>query len=201
MNVRYSIVGVCLAALCVSGCAKYRPKPLAMPSHIVTQEKEGVALQAALLDNVESKQIFGERSPQAKGYQTIQLALTNKTNQAYELDAHNIGLELASAQVVAHQIGFNTAGRVAGWGIAGLFIWPFLIPAIVDGVKSSQANRDLERDLDVRTISNGSKIYIQPHSTMNKVMFVASENYRTSFDVDLINQHTGDPVNFSIKLA
>jgi hypothetical protein len=190
----------CVGVLLLTGCAKYRPKPLNMPQNTV-QEKNGLLVQASLMSTEESREVFGNRSPQSKGFLPIQLAITNKTPQAYQLDASHIGLELVPADHVARQISFNTAGRVAGWGIAGLFIWPFLIPAFVEGSKSSLANKELSRDFEKRTISTNSKVFIGGNGMINRVMFVDAEKYKTTFAFDLINQNTGDVEKFTVNLA
>ncbi len=200
MNIRSRVISASLGVFLLSGCAKYKSKPLGTPQGVV-QEQHGISLQAAQLSKQECKRIFGNRSPHTKGYQTIQLSIMNKTPHDYELKASQITTEIASAQHVAKQVGFNGAGRIAGWGIAGLFLTPLLfVPALVEGANSSKANKALKQDFDTRTISNDSNICISPNSLLNRVMFVTTENYKTTFDISLINRETGGIEKFTVHL-
>jgi hypothetical protein len=199
MKIKQNLLATIVGVLLISGCAKYRPQPLELPQ-APAQEKDGIEVQAAVLDSTTSKHIFGQRSPRSKGYIPIHVAVTNKTSQTYELDAWRIGLELVPANHVARQIEFNTAGRVAGWGIAGLFFAPLFIPAFVEGYKSTNANRKLARDLEKRAISDYSKIVIKPHGTINRVMFVSTENYKPTFDLEVVSPSTGKNVKFTLNV-
>jgi hypothetical protein len=190
---------MCLSTLVLSSCAKYKPQPLEIP-YAEPQKKQGLAIQASLLNEKKSKRIFGGRSPRAKGYFPIQLTISNTTPERYKLDAAYIGLDLVCAHHVAHKLEFNTAGRVLGWSIAGLLLPIFFIPAIVEGVNASKANKSIEYDFDERTISYDSKLYIQPYGILNRIMFVDAENYKAAFDFDLISQETGLIKRFTVDI-
>jgi hypothetical protein len=224
MNNRMSIVVVCTGALLLSGCAKYyKPKPLSMP-RVLGQEKKGLLVQAVPLCSDECKYVFNNCSPRSKGYEVIQLAVTNKNEQAYLLDAHNISLPLASARHVAHQVGFGVAWPVALWAVLGvpstlclamigmgannlgLFKFAWCYGGVITGLMISglihrgRANKDIERDFMERAISNDSTIVIDPNMGMNRVMFVKKKDYKPTFDLGLVNQMTGEVVMFAVDL-
>jgi hypothetical protein len=224
MNNRMSIVIVCAGALLLSGCAKYyKPKPLGMP-HVVGQEKNGLLVQAAPLSSDECKYAFNNCSPRSKGYEVIQLAVTNKTEQVYALDAKNIGLPLASARHVAHLVGFGVAWPIALWTVLGvpstlclamiglgtsnpgMFKFAWCYGGVVTGLTASgvvhriRANNDIVRDFEQRAISNDSNILVYPQSIMNRVMFVKKKDYTPSFDIGFVDQSTGEVVMFAVDL-
>jgi hypothetical protein len=223
MNNRIGFIVLCTGALLLSGCAKYSPKPLGMPN-VIGQEKNGLLVQAAPLSSDECKYVFNNCSPRSKGYEVIQLAVTNKTEQVYTLDAKNISLPLASARHVAHLVGFGVAWPIALWTVLGvpstlclamiglgtsnpgMFKFAWCYGGVVTGLTASsvvhrvRANKDIVRDFEQRAISNDSTIVIDPHSIMNRVMFVEKKKYKQSFDLGLINQTTGEAVNFAVDL-
>jgi hypothetical protein len=220
MNSRIGVVVLCAGALLLSGCAKlYKPKPLSMPQ-VVGQEKNGLLVQAAPLSSLDCKYVFNKRDPHAKGYEVIQLAVTNKADHAYALDAKNIGLPLESARHVAHCVRLNMAGVIAAWGLGGLLYlgfvsllsqpdWAFAgalfciypIGAIIDGSVVHRANKDVALDFEARAISNDSTVVIEPQKIMNRVMFVEKKNYKSTFDIGLVDQVTGEVVTFDVRLA
>jgi hypothetical protein len=199
MNIRLGFLGACIATMLTSGCAKYKPQPLGIPG-VEAQEKNGLVVRAELLQDQADEYFFGGLSPKKAGYETIHLSIMNKTNQTFLLDANKIDMEIAPVEVVAKKIKFNTAARVLGWGIPGIFLWPFLIPAFVDGIGSSNANDAIEADFDSRAISGSSRINIQPNTALNKFMFVKAEDLELTFNLKLVNKASGVAERFSINL-
>jgi hypothetical protein len=199
MNSRIALFAVCMTTLLIAGCAKYSPRPLDLP-HTKAQEKNGLSVQALLLKKADTYEFFGGCCPEEKGYNTIQLTITNATNNSYSLDSSSINLELAPPHRVAEKVGFNTIGRILGWGIPGIFLWPFLIPACVDGVKSVNANEDLRYDFANRAIGRGTQCTIRPHSTLNKVLFIEQNDLQPRLEFELVNQATHVEEIFSLTL-
>ena len=199
VNKRIDFFVLCIGVALISACAKYEPKMLDIPQ-VQAQEKNGFVVRAKELKDKEAKNIFGGCSPASKGYKAVQIFIINKNDQACTLQADSISLGVASAQLVAEQIGFNTAGRVAGWGAASLILLPLLIPAYVDGTASSQANKELKQDFVSRTISNASSTTIQPNGLMNKIFFVSNEDFCSTFSFELVNKGTGVVEKFTINL-
>ena len=69
-----------------------------------------------------------------------------------------------TAEEVAKACHTSTAGRATAYGVAALVLWPFAIPAIVDGVKSHEANKELDKDFNEKNIE---QMVINPHTTHN----------------------------------
>jgi hypothetical protein len=84
------------------------------------------------------------------------------------------------------------------WLAPGLLFLPitFFIPAVVDGVKSSQANSSLDKDF----LAKGAKdMTIPPHSQLNTILFIAKENYQECFTVTLVDEETGELTSLTIQ--
>jgi hypothetical protein len=200
MKSAISRIGVgCLSLVFIAGCAKYTPHPLQAPGHVIPQEKNNVEIAAAPLTEFDCKNVFSRRIL-AKGYQPIQLMIKNKSRFTYILDSANIDMQIEPSERVAKQLHLNTEKRVISWLIPAIFIWPFIIPAMIEGLKSSQANKDLNHDFDIRTLGDDSRIYINPGCVMNKVMFVNQENYRQSFDLYLFSKEQDELLRFTVKV-
>lgn len=163
-------VFLCLSVFFVQGCASYHARRL--PSFDVStfsnaQDQEGLKVAAKFLDARESKQIFGVKKVYEK-FQPVYIAIDNRTKSAYEFKKSQLNIHSAPAEEVAHECGFSTTGRAVGYGVAGLFIWPLLIPTVVDGVGSSQANQKMSDDFMYKEIRDDR---IQPNGLLNGVVF------------------------------
>jgi hypothetical protein len=192
----------------------YSPKLLWMPQ-VLGQEKNGLLLQAITLSSLECNYLFGGYLPRRKGYEVVQVALTNKTDHVYQLDAKNIKLSIAPTQEVARKMGGNVVRSLFvwlflmsmflifmlafGWGIAIIAAF-FLAGGVVDILVKLHLNKKIGRDFEERAIRNDSEILIYPKKIMNRVMFVKKEDYKTSFNIDLIDQKTGEVVSFPVDL-
>lgn len=184
--------------LLLSGCAKYNAHKLAEPVGVVHQTNN-VEVKAEALTDADCHYYFSRRAL-SKGYQPIQLCIKNGSNQNYILKANNIDLQIESRKNVARSLQLNTTGRVVGWGLPGLIAWPFFIPAAVEGVKASDANKKLNDDFNQRVLNNDSRIVIAPGSSINKVFFVMAENFKNKFDITLENKRSKESISFKIKL-
>jgi hypothetical protein len=190
---------VIFGLLIFTGCAKYKPQPL-QTAHGVAVKENNVSVSAHAFSELECRYYFSRRMI-AKGYQPIQISIMNGSDEDLILDPYNVGLQLESSRIIARACHLNTGKRFVSWFIPALFLWPFIIPAAVECAKSSEANKKLDQDFNQRTISLDSKIYIPAQTTINKVMFVATENYRQNFDIKLIKKNNpSDMVTFDLSL-
>lgn len=195
----FSLVLVIVSGICLfSGCAKYKAHKLAEPIGIAHQ-KNNVQITAEALSNADCHHYFSRKAV-SKGYQPIQLCIKNASDEPYVLDVKNIDLQVEDRKSVAHALHLNTTGRVVGWGLPGLALWPFFIPAAIEGVKSSDANKKLDNDFNQRVLTDNSRLVIAPGSSMNKVFFVTSENFKNTFNLALKNKHSKESLSFRINV-
>jgi hypothetical protein len=98
---------------------------------------------------------------------------------------------------VAKECGFSTTGRATAYGVAGLFIWPFLIPAVVDGVGSSNANQKMQADYAYKEIKDGR---IVANELRDGVVFVDRIKAGQILTVRLRNIDTDEIALFEMTL-
>ena len=180
-----------------SGCATYKAGtlPVLQPEFAAySDSKDGVTINVNALTTADSQRIF-DRDILAKGYQPIQITIDNDSDKYILFSAQGIGLPVATPQEVADKVHTSTVGRAAAYGVAGLIVWPFLIPAVVDGVGSSQANEKLDRDFAEKAVG---QVVIQPYAKHNGVVFVQKEEYQDSFVVTPVERATKRKLTFRV---
>ena len=148
-------------------------------------EKDVVATAKAF--NKSDCKRYLDRDVIAEGYQPIQLYIENKSDKPYSFALSRVSLPVAQPEEVAQTVHTSTVGRAVGYGVGAIFLWPLAIPAIVDGVKSAEANDHLDVDYSSKAARDQ---VIQPHSHFNKLLFVPVNGYQSSFTVTLMDQNS-----------
>ena len=139
-----------------------------------SETKEDVTLSVKKLSSGDCKRIL-DRDVIKQGYQPIQITIKNDTKKYILFSSQGIGLSTVPAQEVAEKAHTSTVGRATAYGVAGLVFWPLLIPAIVDGVSSSGANQELDRDFNAKT---AGQTVIQPYASHNGLIFVPLSEFK-----------------------
>lgn len=185
-----TIVLTCIILIGLSGCAKYSAKPI-KPMKTIQQLKDGtISVSYKVFNAYDCKKYLG-RNTIAKGFQPIQVTITNNTDRYFTILPDSFNCDCISAEEVAQEMHTNTAGRAAGYGTAACILFPILaIPAIVDGVRSSNANTKLDADYHRKSLSTAT---ISPHRTINGLIFISAgddtHNITTTL-VDIANNRS-----------
>lgn len=189
-----------LGLVLLSGCASYTAAPL---HTIVIKESwmpwkaNDVLIAARTFDEEDCKQYLG-RDVITKGYLPIQITIENKSDHPYLFSLDRVSLSCVPSEDVARQVHTSTVGRAGGYGAASLFFWPFVIPAIVDGALSLQANEALDLDF----ASKGAKDQvIAAHAQVNMVMFVPEADFEDVFNLTLVDLQTHQPRAFRVHTS
>lgn len=158
MKYRYPFILLFLSTVLIftSGCATYHSGRLPsgnVNSYANCQDQNGLKVAVKFFDAKESKQTFGVGKLYSL-YQPVYIVIDNRSENVYEFKKSTLNKSSVPAEEVAKECGFSTAGRATAYGVAGLFIWPFLIPAVVDGVGSAQANQKMESDYTYKEIKD-----------------------------------------------
>ena len=197
-NIYHFILLLFFVLISFYGCASYKPTPLPnlQPEFATYSENiENITLAAKALSKEESKKYF-DRDIIGKGYQPVLMTIINDSNRHILFSPEGVSLPVISPQEVAEKSHTSTAGRVTAYGVGALFLWPLVIPAIVDGVKSSQANTQLDRDFSEKNIE---QMVINPYSTHTGVIFLSNKEYQESFTVKLVCRETRQKFAYYVK--
>jgi len=175
------------AFIFLSGCASYNASSLnTLTSEAVfsSVEKQDLIVVAKTFDPSDCKRYL-DRNVIAEGYQPVQLYIENNSDKDYIFSLNRISLPFVRSEEVAKKVHTSTVGRAVGYGVGALFLWPFAIPAIVDGIKSSEANQALDNDFSTKAASDQ---VISSHSYFNKLLFVPINDYQPNFRITLIEK-------------
>lgn len=176
-----------IALLTVVGCARYQAHPLDRLTIPANKQEDGVTLAYRVFSPRDCKRYL-DRDVISKGYQPIHITITNSTNHAYDFSLSNLNLACIDPREVAEKVHTSTAKRVASYGVGSLFLPVLIIPAIVDGVGSSEANRQLDFDFENKALE--SQI-IPPYATANGIIFTPVKNAHRNLVVTLVDTETG----------
>lgn len=203
---KFTISTLCVLCACsvvLTSCASYRATALNSLSPDVvaisnTNNREDVVVRAKTFDQYDCKKYL-DRDVIACGYYPVQLYIENNSNRDYVFSLSRVSLPCASPEEVAEKVHTSTVGRAAGYGAAAFFTCGlFAIPAIVDGLKSSNANAALDSDFCAKAARD--RIVYQ-HSHTNMLMFVPVGSYQSTFTVTLLDQGTNQTKTFRITSA
>ncbi|MBJ7449998.1 MAG: hypothetical protein JHC93_06540 [Parachlamydiales bacterium] len=191
-----SLVG--LLAVLTTGCASYKASNLnALDTEVnaVTQKKDGITVQAKTFDKYDCKRYL-DRNVIKEGFQPIQLTIKNDSSRRLILSSSNISLPSAAPNFVAQSVHTSTAGRAIGYGVGAYFTFGVLaIPAVVDGIKSSQANKAL--DIDFANKALEEKVLL-PHSLNNGLIFVPVDQLQHDFKITFVDADTNETIEMEV---
>lgn len=186
-----------LAGMILTSCASYNASPLCSPTLDLIQMApiNGDVMVVAKEFTHDDCNRFLDRDVIEEGYQPIQLYIQNESDKAYFFYLNQISLPTAIPAEVARTVHTSTAGRVAGYAVGSLFLWPLIIPAVVDGIKSSEANKALDNDF-INKAARDQVIF--PHSRFNSIIFVPTQNYQENFKITLVDQKSSETKTFDL---
>lgn len=165
--------------LALSGCVHYAPKfhLTALNTGVCVAENQKNKQVISFEYHVFNKQDcikYLDRDVISKGYQPIQITIKNDTTRYLNFSIKDFNISCVDEGEVAQKLHANTKGRAAGYGTAALFVWPFAIPAIVDGIGSSDSNKKLDLDFYKKSLHDQ---IINPGSMINGLVFVLVNSY------------------------
>ncbi len=189
---------MCSALLFLTGCASYEASSLSTLCQdspiITTHQNSDVSTSWKVFDKKDCKTFLG-RDVLSKGYVPVQMTIRNNSNDPMYISPDNFNIALMPSDQVAEKVHTSTAGRVAAWGVCGLILSPFLIPAIYDGIRSSNANRSLDADYQFKSLKEH---LIQPRATWSSIIFIPKKELNQRIEMFLVNDRTQEKITFCV---
>ena len=181
--------------LSIIGCASYKATslPKLNPEFAARSARQGEVTCAIKVFTKDDCRRYFDKDLIEKGYQPIQIAISNQSKSYYLVAKDGINLPMVPPEEVAQKAHRNTTGRAVGYGVAGLFIWPLLIPAVVDGSKSSKANTQMDIDFAAKGLQEA---VIYPYATVNGVIFVPTAELQSTLIINILNKESSEKVEF-----
>ena len=186
---------VFISALVLS-CASYKATtiPKLNPEFAPKSAKQGEVACAVKVFTKDDCRRYYDKDLIGKGYQPIQITISNQSKSYYLFSKDGISLPTVPPEEVSQKAHRSTVGRATAYGVGALFLWPLVIPAIVDGVGSSKANTQMDIDFAAKGLQ---ETIIQPYSTINGVIFVATTELQQNLIINIIDKETADKLTFT----
>lgn len=199
-----SSISISVMLILLAGCASYNASPLNnLTSDVIISQSpntigsNNVIVVAKVFNKADCKKYL-DRDVISKGYQPVQLYIQNSSDKDYIFSLNRISIPSAKPEEVANKVHTNTAGRATGYGAAACFTFGILaIPAVVDGIKSSNANEALDNDFSSKVARDQ---IIFRHSYFNRILFVPVSEYQSTFSVTLLEQESNQPKTFNVTV-
>lgn len=203
-KIAHRLISISVPLFLLSGCASYNASPLNTLSSemIMSQPQNGIGSNnilvcAKALNKADCKKYL-DRDVISKGYQPVQLYIENNSEKDYLFSLSRVSMASARPEEVAEKVHTNTVGRAVGYGAAAWFTFGILaVPAIVDGVKSANANESLDNDFSAKVAHDQ---IIMKHSHYNKLLFVPVNEYQQTFSITLIEQESNKPKTIKVSV-
>ncbi len=198
MKSKYKHLLVLVITALTTGCASYQAQslPILSPqSAPYSEKKEDIEISCKAFTENDCKRYL-DRDVIAKGFQPIQISINNNSKRYLLFSKNNVDLTCADPSYVASEVHTSTVARSTAYGVGALFVWPLAIPAIVDGVKSSNSNQVLDRDFFEKTSFEQT---ITPYGHLNGLLFIPIELFRESFSITLVDKETKESIVFELN--
>jgi len=162
----------------------------------ISKKTPNILIAAKAFNKVDCKKYL-DRDLLAKGYQPVQIIIKNDSNKTFIFSPDQVNLPCARIEEVVERVHTSTVGRATGYGTAAVLTSGlFAIPAIIDGVKSSNANKALDSDYFAKA---AKRQILPPNTKLNGVLFIPLERYTNSFKITLTEEGNHKSQQFLIK--
>jgi hypothetical protein len=172
-----------------------RPMPTLIVSKELFADKERVSISIKPLSVAESEKYL-KSDIFDLGYKPIQITVENQSPDPYLINEESISLPSINSKEIAKATKRSSLPTSIGLKVAGFIFWPFSIASGMHGIKTLQNYQRIQKDLWVKSVKEE---IIPPYTTMNRVFFVKTEDFKDCFYVTLTNQETLESKVFPIS--
>ena len=179
----------------MTSCASYTS--ISLPQRDVTsltqnEKLDDVYVGVSFMDRADCQRYF-DADLIDKGVQPIYLVIENSSDKTWVFSKENVGCPKMDSLQASEKGERNTGARIAGYAALSLLVWPFLIPAIVDGVGSTNANKALRADYESKQFADGP---IRPRQTKYGVFYAPPLNNGEEVIIKLIELESKEVLTF-----
>lgn len=192
LNSAFALLSMVCLLIILPNCARYEPTTLRTPAGQI-KEKDGVEVTKYVF-NEDDCQTYFDRKIIKKGYQPIQLCIKNNSNKTLVLKSDDIALPLVPVKNVSEKIHRDVSWKTTKYFFIGGPAW-----AALEGYRSYEVNKKIDKDFAQKTLGDEDVIKIKPNKMCNRVMFVTKENYNAEFKITLTDKaNKNEKITFEI---
>lgn len=175
----------------LAGCAGYKSCSLNKLTPVPLHANKKISFAAKSLDEAESDLYLGRNVIKA-GYTPIQIAIKNNSHKNLTFTHNEINMKTVPTDIVAEAVYQSIVARALGYGIPSLFfLWPLLVPAIVDSCWASEANKQLLHDYTRKSVRNQ---ILSSNTSLDGLIFVGNNELKNELIIDLVDEDTQEKI-------
>lgn len=144
------------------------------------------------LSSDESKKLLGHNLP-SKGFQPLHITIQNNSPYEYSISPSSIDMNHIDSKEVAKAIKNSALPRSIAFKILGFFFWPFIIPGTIDTIHTFHTYNLLKKDYKAKSMKDET---VPVYSVINRILFVAQEDFKDKFTMTLIETDKQKPEVF-----
>ena len=197
-----------------------RYKTSALDINIVDKKLEtknpNICCEYKIFNKADCKKYLGRDQVLSKGYQPIQIKLTNNSDKPFRFSLNSFNLSCIPFYNFIEHVEFNTAKNVLYWVFLSQIVIPilsipiFMIPffinpvsvsvfvlvaapilgcvlfilPIIEGIKSSNANKKLYDDFSRKSLNDQT---VEPFSSINGLIFVSKKDFKFKSEISFVS--------------
>lgn len=133
------------------------------------------------------KEILKAKNLIKKGYQPIQITVTNNSDTSISISSENFTLSCLSVDEVTEVLYQMYRQRSLNLGIAGCFVvgFPLIIPSIVRSYHADDYHNQIRKNLTEKSL----QATVLPGATASGLIFVQRKDFRSDFSLNLNNKN------------
>jgi hypothetical protein len=149
-------------------------------------KKHALDFSYRIFTKADCKKYLGTKKIIARGYQPVQIQITNNSNQNVKFSLNNFGeFQCAPYEEVVEQLHFSPVKRGVCWMLGGFVLWPLFIVGIIDIIEAPKANDRISADFSRKSLTDQ---VIRPNVSINGLIFVPTEQFTPQFSFTVTNQ-------------
>ena len=200
-----------LLIILFSGCA-YQAKRINVQEETelsYQQTKNNVELTLKSIDTASQESIIQKSN--FKNFAILHLQLKNKSKVPYVLNIENIDQKLATIEQVKKsvpEIYLNNFFPSALFLAGGIFFWwqiclPLAVASSIGALFYSKVtNKNCVRNFVRSMLKPNESLVIQPNKQINKILFINKKDYKSRFNLKLINKNNSSEfINFDVFIT
>lgn len=145
-----------------------------------------VTFSYRVLTAKECKECLNAKNLIKKGYQPIQITVTNNSDKTISISSENFSLPCVSADEVTEVLYQSRRKQSRNLGIAGIFCgWTLMVPSIVRSYGADDYHSEMHKSLTEKSLQAA----VLPGATASGLVFVKRKDFRSDFSLSLHNKN------------
>ena len=147
---------------------------------------DSISFSYRLFTAKECKESLNAKNLIKKGYQPIQITVTNKSDKNISISSKNFSLPCVSVDEITEVLYQSRKKQSRNLGIAGCFVggWTLIVPSIVRSYGADDYHDEMHKNLTEKSLS----ATVLSGATVSGLIFVKRSDFRSDFSLNFNNE-------------